>query len=428
MSTLAALPSLPPLPQGPSTATAGLQPAVESRLRNAAASAGGGFARTLGALRGSAQPGAASGLPGAPGAAGAAAAERPHGRAADTETKDEPAPPAQGPATDDAVRGEPGGTVAIAPSAAPPLAPPGDPLRAAGTPPGAAAAPAAAADSADAAGDAAGADRGALGATSGTAAGIAVGLGVGGSPRAHPGATSSGNRTAPGAGRSSAADSASAHAAGGPEGVADSTRSLASGATSRPDAAGSAAALPRPGDSFAAALAAATPATTPAAIAPSPAPATPQGAAPAAEAMLSSPPGGAAFAGELAARVTTFVRDGFEQARLQLNPAEMGPVDVRIQIDGDGARIVFAADQASTRQWLEQALPTLAGSLREAGLTLAGGGVFERGAHDPGSDDRPAGGSASQQQDGGARAGTDDARPLPPATALRRRGVVDLVA
>jgi flagellar hook-length control protein FliK len=96
----------------------------------------------------------------------------------------------------------------------------------------------------------------------------------------------------------------------------------------------------------------------------------------AAEAALPSPPGSPAFAGELAAQLTTFVRNGVEQARLHLNPADMGPVEVRIHLEGDAARVMMSADFAPTRQWLEQALPTLAATLRDAGLTLAGGGVF----------------------------------------------------
>ena len=38
----------------------------------------------------------------------------------------------------------------------------------------------------------------------------------------------------------------------------------------------------------------------------------------------------------------------------------------------------MAAENGLTRQALEQSMPLLAGSLREAGLTLSGGGVFEQ--------------------------------------------------
>ncbi|MEY3296600.1 MAG: hypothetical protein RLZZ451_2648, partial [Pseudomonadota bacterium] len=109
-----------------------------------------------------------------------------------------------------------------------------------------------------------------------------------------------------------------------------------------------------------------------------------------------------------------------------LNPAEMGPVEVRIRIDGDAARVVLAADQAPTRQWLEQALPSLAAGLREAGLTLAGGGVFERGAGGGDGGRAPEGGRGTARGDA-AEAGPEPAAVREPALP-RRRGVVDLVA
>lgn len=178
---------------------------------------------------------------------------------------------------------------------------------------------------------------------------------------------------------------------------------------------------PEPGG-FATALAAATPATVQAtAQAPASAP-------PAAEARLAQAPGSPGFAPELAARLSTFVRDGIEQARLHLNPAEMGPVEVRIALDGSAARVLMAAEQATTRQWLEQALPTLAAGLREAGLTLAGGGVFDRapgGQAGQGDSPPPRPGTGSS---GRAEADPLGATPAPGLAASRRRGVVDLVA
>ncbi|WP_043820736.1 flagellar hook-length control protein FliK, partial [Rubrivivax gelatinosus] len=51
---------------------------------------------------------------------------------------------------------------------------------------------------------------------------------------------------------------------------------------------------------------------------------------------------------------------------------------MQIQVEGNNAQVVMAAQQADTRQALEQALPSLASALQEAGLTLTGGGVFEQ--------------------------------------------------
>lgn len=147
-----------------------------------------------------------------------------------------------------------------------------------------------------------------------------------------------------------------------------------------------------------------------------------------AEARLSTTPGQAGFAEQLGAQLSTFVRDGVQHARLQLHPLELGPVTVQIELAGGNAHLSFAAEHAQTRQALEQALPTLAGSLREAGLTLSGGGVFEQPRQPQPEGD---GGRGEGTRGGrGGKGGGDDGGVLQAASApaQRRRGVVDLVA
>jgi flagellar hook-length control protein FliK len=85
----------------------------------------------------------------------------------------------------------------------------------------------------------------------------------------------------------------------------------------------------------------------------------------------------AGFTPAFSARVATLVRDGVEHARVHLNPVDMGPVSLQMSLDGQQVRVDMTADLAATRRVLEQALPTLAGALREAGFTLSGGGVHQ---------------------------------------------------
>lgn len=150
-----------------------------------------------------------------------------------------------------------------------------------------------------------------------------------------------------------------------------------------------------------------------------------------AEGRLSATPGQAGFAEQLGAQLTTFVREGVQHARLQLHPLELGPLTVQIELDGGSARMSFAAEHAQTRQALEQAMPTLAGSLREAGLTLSGGGVFEQPRQpQPGADSRDGGGRGGRNdaRNDGSGGGADALSAAAAGPALRRRGVVDLVA
>lgn len=152
------------------------------------------------------------------------------------------------------------------------------------------------------------------------------------------------------------------------------------------------------------------------------------------QAQLSAPLGSPEFAPQLGAQITTFVRDGIQHAELHLNPAEMGPVSVQIQLDGQGARVHLMADQANTRQALEQALPQLAGSLREAGLTLTGGGVFQQPRQGGGEGREDGSGRGGRSRNGVQALGSADngqsdgnARSAG-QSASRQRGVVDLIA
>ncbi len=143
---------------------------------------------------------------------------------------------------------------------------------------------------------------------------------------------------------------------------------------------------------------------------------------------LDSPAFGAAFGAQL----SVMARDGVQSARLHLNPAEMGPVTVQISITGHMARVDLVAEQAFTRQMLEQSMPSLAGSLRETGLTLTGGGVFEQ-PHQPGQAGHADGG---RERGGNARQGTTGSGahgdPLGTVSTAgprtSHRGVVDLYA
>lgn len=114
---------------------------------------------------------------------------------------------------------------------------------------------------------------------------------------------------------------------------------------------------------------------------------------------VQTPVGSAGFADELAERVQVFVSKaalesavgGVHEARLNLNPVEMGPVAIRIVLDGQQAQVDFAAASGATRAALQDSLPALASALDSAGLTLTGGGVsqeFAQTARDQASRDQ----------------------------------------
>lgn len=148
--------------------------------------------------------------------------------------------------------------------------------------------------------------------------------------------------------------------------------------------------------------------------------------APMMEAQLSARPSSPEFAPMLGAQLSIMARKGVGEARLHLNPAEMGPISVQITLNGQAALVNLAAEHAFTRQILEQSMPTLASALRDAGLTLTGGGVFEQpqGARSQEGGASRADGAETGQEGDAAQGREATERRVPRAA----RGVVDLYA
>lgn len=143
---------------------------------------------------------------------------------------------------------------------------------------------------------------------------------------------------------------------------------------------------------------------------------------------LASPVNGPEFKEALATQVVMLVKDGIQQASLQLNPAHMGPISIQISLEGTQTHVEFASDSALTRQIIEAGLPELAGALREAGLTLSGGGVSQHSSQSAQQD------AASRQPNPALRGGSateDESAGLPSAPLLSMRmnqGGLDLYA
>ncbi|EMR13247.1 flagellar hook-length control protein FliK [Methylophaga lonarensis MPL] len=77
-----------------------------------------------------------------------------------------------------------------------------------------------------------------------------------------------------------------------------------------------------------------------------------------------------AWAKVMTSRVSWMAKQGVHQAELRMNPANLGPVEVRLTVQNEQASVTFLAANATTREALEQALPRLRESLSENGLQL----------------------------------------------------------
>lgn len=90
---------------------------------------------------------------------------------------------------------------------------------------------------------------------------------------------------------------------------------------------------------------------------------------------LHSPEFGQKLADQVSLWVGQVRQDGPMTAELHLNPAEMGPINVKISLDGNSAQVDFAAAALETRQAIEASLSSLSSALNDVGLNLTGGGV-----------------------------------------------------
>ena len=163
---------------------------------------------------------------------------------------------------------------------------------------------------------------------------------------------------------------------------------------------------------------------------------------PAAQATLAMPPQSPAFAPALGHQIQVWLKDGVQHAEVQLNPLDLGPIRLKIEMAGAQARVEMSADVQSTRDALQQAMPQLSDSLGQVGLSLSGGGVSDQstaqqqaqanagafdGAANPGGTGGRAGGGATRGSAGDA-GGEDFAVATASRQAAQRRGLLDMYA
>lgn len=87
------------------------------------------------------------------------------------------------------------------------------------------------------------------------------------------------------------------------------------------------------------------------------------------------PVGNAQWADEIGSRMTMMVEQGKHTASLRLSPEHLGPLEVRITMNGDQASVQFGAAHVDTRNAIENALPRLREMFASQGLSLSDANV-----------------------------------------------------
>jgi flagellar hook-length control protein FliK len=86
------------------------------------------------------------------------------------------------------------------------------------------------------------------------------------------------------------------------------------------------------------------------------------------------------WADDIGTHLSAMVANKTHSASLQLTPDNLGPVQVKIEVNSNQANVWFTADHPDTRTALEQSLPRLRELFASQGMSLMDAGVFGHGA------------------------------------------------
>jgi hypothetical protein len=137
--------------------------------------------------------------------------------------------------------------------------------------------------------------------------------------------------------------------------------------------------------------------------------------------------------GQLGQQIQWMTGKGLSRANIELRPADLGPLKIAIETQGDETRIALTATNPTTQSLLEQQLPRLREWLQEAGLANSqvdvglsdDGGALADGAAGDGE-----GGEAAAGEPGGGDSGLTEAQSDRPGglAEVEGRWVLDLFA
>ncbi|MCW9014745.1 MAG: flagellar hook-length control protein FliK [Gammaproteobacteria bacterium] len=77
------------------------------------------------------------------------------------------------------------------------------------------------------------------------------------------------------------------------------------------------------------------------------------------------------WSNSIAERISWMINGNFQHAELKLNPAHLGPLEIKLAINDDQASVSFVTAHAPVREALDVAMPRLREMLEQQGLNLA---------------------------------------------------------
>ena len=78
---------------------------------------------------------------------------------------------------------------------------------------------------------------------------------------------------------------------------------------------------------------------------------------------------------QMTQQVAYMIKGGFQQADIKLNPAHLGPMEIKLTLNDDNANVNFVTQHAAVRDAIDAALPRLKEMLEQQGLNLSDANV-----------------------------------------------------
>jgi flagellar hook-length control protein FliK len=129
------------------------------------------------------------------------------------------------------------------------------------------------------------------------------------------------------------------------------------------------------------------------------------------------------FSQGVANQVSMMVDNSVNSAKLQVNPPALGPIEVRIAVQGDHAQVILASHSAVTRDALQEATPKLREMLTSQGFVQVSVDISQRSFQE-----RPS--TAQAYEWSGERGAKSSPAPVSAPSALPRaaNGMLDAYA
>lgn len=100
--------------------------------------------------------------------------------------------------------------------------------------------------------------------------------------------------------------------------------------------------------------------------------------------------------GQVARAVARLSNGEITELRLQLQPPELGRIELRLEVETEGTRVTILADVSSTGQLIERHQADLRQSLQQAGIHLAGLTIGREGGQAGGREEARSNGKAAR--------------------------------